>query len=231
MASSDDYEFLLKFIVIGDSGVGKSCLLLQFTDERFQEAHDLTLGVEFGWRRVDIVAGGQKRATKIQVWDTAGQESFRSITRAYYRAAAVCLLVYDVTQRDTFDHILQWLDDVSRYSNSEHLTIMLVGNKSDLDARRAVSTAEARDLAAAHNLMFLETSARTGENVAEAFLSSAEEVYRKLDSGILDPVEGESRERAYNAHGIKLGRLSPFYMADASGLSPGSDGPRSSCPC
>ena len=98
-------QFLFKYIVIGDSGVGKSCLLLQFTDKRFEVTHDLTIGVEFGTRVCDV--DGQ--SIKFQIWDTAGQESFRSITRAYYRGACGALLVFDVTRKETFEHVASWL--------------------------------------------------------------------------------------------------------------------------
>jgi len=126
------YAYLFKYIIIGDTGVGKSCLLLQFTDKRFQPVHDLTIGVEFGARMVTI----DGKQIKLQIWDTAGQESFRSITRSYYRGAAGALLVYDITRRETFNHLTTWLEDARQHSNS-NMTIMLIGNKSDLESRRA----------------------------------------------------------------------------------------------
>jgi small GTP-binding protein len=106
------------------SGVGKSCLLLQFTDKRFQPVHDLTIGVEFGARMINI----EGKQIKLQIWDTAGQEAFRSITRSYYRGAAGALLVYDITRRDTFNHLTTWLEDARQHSNS-NMVIMLIGNK------------------------------------------------------------------------------------------------------
>ena len=106
------------------SGVGKSCLLLQFTDKRFQPVHDLTIGVEFGARMITI----DGKQIKLQIWDTAGQEAFRSITRSYYRGAAGALLVYDITRRETFNHLTTWLEDARQHSNS-NMVIMLIGNK------------------------------------------------------------------------------------------------------
>uniref|UniRef100_A0A673VGI9 RAB2A, member RAS oncogene family n=1 Tax=Suricata suricatta TaxID=37032 RepID=A0A673VGI9_SURSU len=111
----------------GRGGVGKSCLLLQFTDKRFQPVHDLTIGVEFGARMITI----DGKQIKLQIWDTAGQESFRSITRSYYRGAAGALLVYDITRRDTFNHLTTWLEDARQHSNS-NMVIMLIGNKRHL---------------------------------------------------------------------------------------------------
>ncbi|KAL0443079.1 UNVERIFIED_CONTAM: Ras-related protein RABB1c, partial [Sesamum latifolium] len=114
------------------AGVGKSCLLLQFTDKRFQPVHDLTIGVEFGARMITI----DNKPIKLQIWDTAGQESFRSITRSYYRGAAGALLVYDITRRETFNHLASWLEDARQHANP-NMTIMLIGNKCDLAHRRA----------------------------------------------------------------------------------------------
>uniref|UniRef100_A0A8C8W8L9 RAB2A, member RAS onco family n=1 Tax=Panthera leo TaxID=9689 RepID=A0A8C8W8L9_PANLE len=125
------YAYLFKYIIIGDTGVGKSCLLLQFTDKRFQPVHDLTIGVEFGARMITI----DGKQIKLQIWDTAGQESFRSITRSYYRGAAGALLVYDITRRDTFNHLTTWLEDARQHSNS-NMVIMLIGNKRHLLIQR-----------------------------------------------------------------------------------------------
>lgn len=174
------------------SGVGKSCLLLQFTDKRFQPVHDLTIGVEFGARMINL----QDKLVKLQIWDTAGQESFRSITRSYYRGAAGALLVYDITRRDTFQHLGRWLEEARQHSQS-NMVIMLIGNKNDLEHRRAVSTEEGQAFADANGLIFMETSAKTAHNVEEAFLKTAEEIHNKILSGEID-VSNES-------HGIKVG--------------------------
>ncbi|CAH8656714.1 unnamed protein product [Schistosoma rodhaini] len=175
------YAYLFKYIIIGDTAVGKSCLLLQFTDQRFQPVYDLTIGVEFGARMVNI---GDKQI-KLQVWDTAGQESFRSITRSYYRGAAGALLVYDVTRRDTFNHLASWLQDARQHA-SPNMVITLVGNKCDLDARREVKQEEAEAFARENNLLFVETSAKTGVNVEQAFATTARAIYERLQLGLLD---------------------------------------------
>mmetsp|Transcript_25145 Transcript_25145/g.40327 ORF Transcript_25145/g.40327 Transcript_25145/m.40327 type:complete len:222 (+) Transcript_25145:108-773(+) len=185
------YAYLFKYIIIGDTGVGKSCLLLQFTDKRFQHVHDLTIGVEFGSRMVTI----DNKQIKLQIWDTAGQESFRSITRSYYRGAAGALLVYDITRRETFNHLASWLEDARQHANP-NMTIMLIGNKSDITHRRAVSFEEGEAFAKEHGLIFLETSAKTSDNVEEAFINTARKICEKIEGGL--DVSNET-------YGIKVG--------------------------
>ncbi|AET02067.2 RAB GTPase-like protein A1D [Medicago truncatula] len=162
-------SYAFKYIIIGDTGVGKSCLLLQFTDNRFQRFHDVTIGVEFGIRTINI----NNNSVKLQIWDTAGQERFRSITRSYYRKAAGALLVYDITRRETFDHMATWLEDARQHASSD-MIIMLVGNKSDLAGNRLVSTEEGEKFAKENGLMFMEVSAKSRENIEEAFVKTAE---------------------------------------------------------
>eukprot|EP01132_Coremiostelium_polycephalum_P004582 gene4582-5719_t len=192
-------------------GVGKSCLLLQFTDKRFQPVHDLTIGVEFGARMIEI----DKKPIKLQIWDTAGQEAFRSITRSYYRGSAGALLVYDITRRDTFNHLTCWLKDARSYANS-NMTIILIGNKSDLEHKRAVTYEEGEQFAKENGLIFLETSAKTASNVEEAFINTAKEIYQKIQKGDFD-IHNET-------FGIKLGQNQGKTDTAASGSSSQSSG-------
>ncbi|KAI8982281.1 P-loop containing nucleoside triphosphate hydrolase protein [Mycotypha africana] len=188
------YNYIIKYIIVGDSGVGKSCLLLQFTDKRFYAGRELTIGVEFGTRFISLKDGKQ---IKLQIWDTAGQESFRSITQSYYRGAAGALLVYDISRRETFEHVSTWLSDVRRHANP-NTTIVLVGNKCDLDERRRQVTREEGEKFAKDNdiPLFIETSAKSSENVEEVFSITAEDVYDKIKSGVFSPNE---------TSGIRLG--------------------------
>jgi len=159
-----DYDYLFKLVLIGDSGVGKSCLLLRFADDAFTESYISTIGVDFRFRTVKI----DKKTVKLQIWDTAGQERFRTITSAYYRGADGIIMVYDVTSTDTFDHVNDWLKEVNRYA-SEGTCKLLVGNKSDRTADRAVTSEQAKAFADELGIAFLETSAKSAKNVEEAF--------------------------------------------------------------
>lgn len=155
---------------------------------------------------------------KLQIWDTAGQESFRSITRSYYRGAAGALLVYDITRRETFDHLASWLEDARQHANP-NMTIMLIGNKADLAHRRAVQYEEGEAFARDHGLVFLETSAKTALNVEEAFLGTARQIHNKVLSGELDA--------GNESFGIKVG----YGGAPGSGRGDGRAGSASASCC
>ncbi|OQS00286.1 Rab1 family GTPase [Thraustotheca clavata] len=166
-----DYDHLFKLVLIGDSGVGKSCLLLRFADDAFTESYITTIGVDFRFRTVKI----DKKTVKLQIWDTAGQERFRTITSAYYRGADGIIMVYDVTSQESFDHVNDWLNEVNRYA-SEGTCKLLVGNKSDITSRKVVSYETAKAFADSLAIPFLETSAKNAQNVEEAFLTMASEL-------------------------------------------------------
>mmetsp|Transcript_460 Transcript_460/g.441 ORF Transcript_460/g.441 Transcript_460/m.441 type:complete len:190 (-) Transcript_460:8-577(-) len=144
-------------------------------------SHEITIGVEFGKRMIEI----NKDIIKLQIWDTAGQESFKSITQTYYRGSAGALLVYDITRRDTFNHISDWLNDVRRIGNSE-LVIILIGNKCDMETKRQVSFEEGKQFAEENNLIFMETSAKSCTNVEEAFITSANQIYENISNDVYD---------------------------------------------
>mmetsp|Transcript_18808 Transcript_18808/g.40413 ORF Transcript_18808/g.40413 Transcript_18808/m.40413 type:complete len:261 (+) Transcript_18808:583-1365(+) len=169
------YDYLFKFIIIGDEAVGKTCLLLQFTDKRYRLTHEVTVGVEFGSR----ILNHNNAAIKLQCWDTAGQDRFRSIIRSYYRRTQGALLVYDITNRASFDHARGWLEE-AKSAADEDLTITLVGNKRDRAYERQVSYEEGSAFATEQGLYFLETSAVTGEMVDEAFMVTTKMEYEKL---------------------------------------------------
>ncbi len=142
----------------------------------------MTIGVEFGAKTIQI----NGKTIKIQIWDTAGQEAFQAITRTYYKGAIGALLVYDITRRDTFTHVTKWLDDV-RTNSSKNVTVILIGNKKDLEDKRQVSYEEGEAFAKENGLMFLETSAKTAYNVVESFNLSAQCILNNIDRTGVDP--------------------------------------------
>jgi len=178
------YEVILKFIIIGDAGVGKSCLLHYFTEKRFTSESQHTIGVEFGTKILEV----KGKKVKLQIWDTAGQERFRAVCRSYYRGAACTLLVYDITNRESFNHAVTWLSD-ARNLTSPNTVFMLVGSKCDMNDARAVQTEEAQKFAAENGLLFMETSSKDGTNVEEAFIRNTERVLDAMaESGMeMDP--------------------------------------------
>lgn len=191
-----NYNYIFKYIIIGDMGVGKSCLMRQFLDKKFMADCPHTIGVEYGTRIIEVA--GQK--IKLQIWDTAGQERFRAVTRSYYRGAAGAIMVYDITRRTTFNHISSWLSEANNLA-SPNTILFLIGNKADLDASRDVTREEAEEFAREHGLTFLETSAKSGENVEEAFLQTAQQIYQKIQEGGIDLNAADSgvQQKASNA--------------------------------
>ncbi len=184
-----DYEHLFKLVLIGDSGVGKSSLLLRFADDQFTESYISTIGVDFRFRTVNIDSkpvfekSGTLVPVKLQIWDTAGQERFRTITSAYYRGADGIIIVYDVTNPESFDHIEDWLSEVDRYA-TQNTSKLLIGTKADLERR--VDDEVALRLANKLGISFLETSAKTATNVEAAFLTLAKELLRNRERNILN---------------------------------------------
>lgn len=174
------YHYLMKFIIIGDTGVGKSCLSVQYSENRFVHSHDITIGVEFNSKRIILTDENNKdNIIKIQIWDTAGQEQFISITRSYYRGSAGVLVVFDITRRETFLNIKNWFREIDKNAD-DGCKILLIGNKSDLKERRQVSFEEANKLAKEYDVSYVETSAKNYENVEFIFNKLAKEILHSL---------------------------------------------------
>ncbi|XP_015875837.1 ras-related protein RABA2a [Ziziphus jujuba] len=169
----EEYDYLFKVVLIGDSGVGKSNLLSRFTRNEFCLESKSTIGVEFATRTLQV----EGRTVKAQIWDTAGQERYRAITSAYYRGALGALLVYDVTKPTTFENVSRWLKELRDHADS-NIVIMLIGNKTDLKHLRAVATEDAQSYAEKEGLSFIETSALEATNVEKAFQTILGEIYR-----------------------------------------------------
>jgi len=174
MSKDDNYDYLFKVVLIGDSGVGKSNLLSRFTRNEFNLESKSTIGVEFATRSIQTE---DNKTIKSQIWDTAGQERYRAITSAYYRGAVGALLVYDIAKHVTYENVERWLKELRDHADS-NIVIMLVGNKSDLRHLRAVPTEEAKAFAEKNNLSFIETSALDATNVEAAFQNILTEIYR-----------------------------------------------------
>jgi len=160
---------LFKYIIIGDTEVGKSSIMLMFTEQHFQSNHDMTIGVEFDSRSITLPDGS---SANLEIWDTAGQETYLSITRSYYRGTDCCLLVYDVSRRESFEHLPRWLNEAKQNAANPNLVLMLVANKVDLD--RKVSRAEGKAFADLHG--FTELSAKERPKVDQIFSESAQKV-------------------------------------------------------
>jgi len=171
----EKYDYLFKLLLIGDSGVGKSCLLLRFADDTYTESYISTIGVDFKIRTIDL----QGKTVKLQIWDTAGQERFRTITSSYYRGAHGIIIVYDITDQVSFNNVKQWLQEIDRYA-CDNVNKLLVGNKSDLTSKRVVDTQAAKEFADSLGIPFLETSAKNSTNVEAAFVKMAEEIKNRM---------------------------------------------------
>jgi len=193
---SQKIDYVFKIVLIGDSAVGKSQLLSRFARNEFSLDSKATIGVEFQTKTLVI----DHKTVKAQIWDTAGQERYRAVTTAYYRGAVGAMLVYDITKRQSFDHVAKWLEELRAHAD-KNIVIMLVGNKSDLGTLRDVPTEDAKDFAQRENLFFMETSALEATNVEAAFQTILTEIYRIVSKKSL--VANEEAESAGNSALLK----------------------------
>ncbi len=182
---SRSYDMIMKLLLVGDSGVGKSCLLLRFVEDKFNPSFITTIGIDFKIRTIEVSG----KRIKLQVWDTAGQERFRTITTAYYRGAMGIILVYDVTDERTFENIRTWFSTVNQHANDD-AQLMLVGNKSDETDNRAITRQQGEALAKELNIPFIEASAKSNENVDEIFFQLATLIQDKVSQDQLNNEKG-----------------------------------------
>lgn len=167
------YNYLLKYIIVGDSSVGKSNLLARYTQNAFFPFHDMTIGVEFGSKLEEY----DNTKYKLQIWDTAGQESFRSITRAYYRDTCVILIVFSYNHYESFKNVVKWINEIQEHVDMSKSLVYIVGNKCDL--KHLVDTEDAILLASTQNFRFFEVSAKENFNVNALFRDSVKEVHAR----------------------------------------------------
>eukprot|EP00761_Pharyngomonas_kirbyi_P012284 gb/GECH01012311.1/.p1 GENE.gb/GECH01012311.1/~~gb/GECH01012311.1/.p1 ORF type:complete len:217 (+),score=46.29 gb/GECH01012311.1/:1-651(+) len=193
-ARNSQYDYLIKLLLIGDSGVGKSCLLLRFSDDSFTASFITTIGIDFKIRTIEL----EGKRIKLQIWDTAGQERFRTITSAYYRGAMGILLCYDVTEEASFMNVRNWMKNIEQHA-SKNVNKILLGNKCDLVEKKVITKEQGEQLAQEYDIKFFETSAKNNINVEEAFLTIAQDIKKRLidtehapqqptDSSIVDPM-------------------------------------------
>ena len=194
MQINSDFEFLIKLVVIGDSGVGKTNFIFQFTEGRFSSVHVTTVG--FDYKSKIIKLPNKKKVIKLQVWDTAGQERYMALNKNLFQKVQGIILMYDLTNRDSFEHVQSWLNLIKK--NVSNKTVMLVANKLDLaEEKRIVTEEEGEDIGKKNDMLFFEGSGASGENVDKIFTKMAEEIYTKL-------IDERSEKGEYENKNLKL---------------------------
>ena len=176
-----DFDYLLKFIVIGDSSVGKSNIISRYKENKFDEKGQPSIGVQFIAKNVVI----ENTTFRLQVWDTAGQETFRSMTRIYYKNSSCAFIVYDITEKESFNHVESWISECKKIA-PETVLLVLIGNKSDLNESREVSYEEGLKFAEKNKMLFFETSAKNGVNIENIFKKSVENISNNIKEGKYD---------------------------------------------
>lgn len=170
-----EYDYLFKLVFIGDSGVGKSALLLRFADNTYTESYTTTIGVDFKTRTLEC----DRKKIKLQIWDTSGQERFRTITSSYYRGSHGIVVVYDVTNEESFNNVKHWFQEVDKYA-MDNVNKLLVGNKCDQSSEKVVPYDEAKELADSLGVQYMETSAKNAHNVEQAFGTIAQDIKQRV---------------------------------------------------
>lgn len=195
MNFDDDYDMIFKVVLLGDSGVGKSNILSRYIRDEFSIDTKSTVGVEFGSKKIKI----KGTHIKSQIWDTAGQERYKSITNAYYKGAKGALVVFDISRLETFNNIDRWIGELKTNADNE-VSIILIGNKSDLEDLRQVSQDEAKSKAEQYDLAYIETSAFQSINIDKSFNMMLEDIHRKFNKVYMDA--GEEGSSIHTGHNI-----------------------------
>ena len=189
-------EFLSKILVIGDGAVGKSCIIRRYVDNEFESTHLQTVGLDFKLKNIQLDDGNSLKA---QIWDTAGQERFHSITRNYFKNAHGIILIYDVTLIESFHNVKNWIKQIKKEA-SDKVSIILVGNKIDMENERVVSNEEGEKIADEYGLKFFECSAKTGVNIEQIFKEVAKKILENFSN-----VEEKDTTKLKNKKGQKKG--------------------------
>ncbi|XP_018412690.1 PREDICTED: ras-related protein Rab-43 isoform X4 [Nanorana parkeri] len=202
LESDDAYDFLFKIVLIGDAGVGKTCVVQRFKSGVFVERQGSTIGVDFTDRNKNLA--GEK--VQLQIWDTAGQERFRTITQSYYRSANGAIIAYDISKKKSFESVPRWIEDVKKYAGS-NIVQLLIGNKSDIHDLREVPLQDAENLAKHYDIIsVIETSAKISSNVEEAFVKMAMELMMRHGGPVFsekstDSIKLDSKDMAEESWG------------------------------
>ena len=192
--SNTGMDCVYKVLLLGDSTVGKTCILLKYTDKIFQETHMMTIGLDYRLKTMTLQSG---KEVKLQIWDTAGQDRFRSITKNYYKGSHGIILIYDVTSLKTFENVKSWVSQIHE-EISDKVVIYLVGNKIDMDDERKVQTEEGQKLAEELGVPFVETSAKSGENIDNIFSDITERIDKEFGN-----IQKVRKNISYQAPGRK----------------------------
>ena len=195
----DGYDILFKIILVGDTSVGKTNIINKYIKNEFHEDFNATIGVEFSHKKFVV----ENRKIKAQIWDTAGQERYKAITRAYYKGAKGAFIVYDITRKETFDDVDKWRNELISSCNQE-ITVMLIGNKCDLEDQREISKEQGEEKAKSFGFSFLETSALSGENLEKGFQMLIEEIYQKYK---VEQSKSDEINLNSGAEEIKIGKM------------------------
>lgn len=201
----EKYDMHIKLLMLGDQGVGKTCILLRYTHDSFSSTFITTIGIDFKIKTVDV----DGLRTKLQIWDTAGQERFRNITVSYFKGAHGVVLVYDIAERATFNSISHWMEQIKKHAD-EQVNVILVGNKCDREALRQVTREEGAALARSYNLPFLEVSAKNNTNIGNLFETIARSTKNRL-------MQGDGPRKSHSAAGSGNVRLQNDPHAKKSG--------------
>ena len=199
MTNNDNYDLILKLVLIGDSGVGKTNILSRYNNNEFSLATQPTVGVEFG----NKVIKKENKSIKLQLWDTAGQERYKAITNAFYKGSKGAFVVYDITRKSSFLNIDNWIGEL-KTNGSDDILIILVGNKTDLEDKREVSTDDGEKKAKQYGIAFCETSALQGKNIEHAFNILIDEIILEIDNAKEKEMKNNKNNNKKKSKGIML---------------------------
>uniref|UniRef100_A0A8V1AIH3 small monomeric GTPase n=1 Tax=Gallus gallus TaxID=9031 RepID=A0A8V1AIH3_CHICK len=220
------YDYLFKLLLIGDSGVGKTCALFRFSEDAFNATFISTIGIDFKIRTIEL----DGKRIKLQIWDTAGQERFRTITTAYYRGAMGIMLVYDITNEKSFENIRNWVRNIEEHASPD-VEKMILGNKCDANDKRQVSREQGEKLAASFGIKFMETSAKANINIENAFFTLARDIKAKMDKKLAIAHRAATRESKSHQTSKRKAAFSDVFFCEGHSLNLSACSAQLDCAC